>query len=115
MRGYDRRRFYNRNIVFSSNELRYPLIDNLHIGFPIGGIGFQAIRGAIFFDAGYITDDKFHFFDDVFFDKLLGSFGTGFRVSLGRFIVLRFDFARTTNFKTVDPHTDFDFFFGWNF
>ncbi len=115
MRGYDRRRFYNRNIVFLSNELRYPLIDNLHIGFPIGAIGFRAIRGAVFFDAGYITDDSFHFFDDVFFDKLLGSFGTGFRVSLGRFVVLRFDFARTTNFKTVDPHTDFDFFFGWNF
>jgi len=115
MRGYDRRRFYKRNIVFSSNELRYPLIDNLNIGFPIGGIGFQAIRGAIFFDAGYITDDDFHFFDKIFFDKLLGSFGTGFRVSLGQFIVLRFDFARTTDFKSVDPHTDFEFFFGWNF
>jgi len=115
MRGYDRRRFYNRNIVFSSNELRYPLIDNLHIGFPIGGIGFQAIRGALFFDAGYITDDDFHIFDRTFFDNLLGSVGTGFRVSLGQFIVLRFDFARKTDFKSLDPHTDFEFFFGWNF
>jgi hypothetical protein len=115
LRGYDRRRFYNRNIVFSSNELRFPLIDNLFVGFPIGGISFQSIRGALFFDAGYITDDKFRFFDDVFFDNLLGSFGTGFRFALGRFVVLRFDFAQTTNFKKIDPHTNFEFFFGWNF
>jgi Tol biopolymer transport system component len=114
-RGYDRRTFYNRNIVFASNELRFPLIDNLMIGFPFGGIGFRAIRGAIFFDAGYITDSEFHFLDNVFFDELLGSFGAGFRVALGRLIVLRFDFSRTTDFNKISPRTDFEFFFGWNF
>lgn len=114
-RGYDRRAFYARNICFASNELRFPLIDNLVIGFPFGGVGFQAIRGALFFDAGYITDDRFHFFDDVFFDELLGSFGAGFRVALARLVVFRFDFARTTDFKKISPRTDFEFFFGWNF
>jgi len=115
LRGYSRRQFYNRNIVFSSNELRFPLIDNLFVGFPIGGIGFQSIRGAIFLDAGYLTDDKFRIFDDTFFDNLLGSFGAGFRFAVGRFVVLRFDFAQTTDFKKIDPHTNFEFFFGWNF
>ena len=107
-RGYNRRAFYNRNIIFASNELRFPLIDNLYIGFPFGGgLGFRGIRGALFFDAGSAWDNEF--------DQLLGSFGAGVRVSLGYFVLLRFDFTRTTDFETISPKTDFDFFFGWNF
>ena len=106
-RGFSRREFYNRNVVFASNELRFPLIDDLLIGFPFGGFGLRGIRGAVFFDVGSAWDDHF--------DQLLGSFGTGIRVALGYFVVLRFDFSRTTDFKTVSPKTDFDFFFGWNF
>ena len=106
-RGFDRRAFYNRNVIFASNELRFPLIDNLHIGFPFGGFGFRGIRGALFFDTGSAWDDEF--------DELLGSFGAGFRVSLGYIILLRFDFSRTTDFETISNTTDFDFFFGWNF
>ena len=106
-RGYDHRAFYNRHVLFSSNELRFPLIDNLLVGFPFGGINFQAIRGALFFDVGSAWDDHF--------DQFLGSFGTGFRVALGGVVVLRFDFSRTTDFSTISPQTTFDFFFGWNF
>jgi WD40 repeat protein len=106
-RGFDRRAFYDPNILFTSHELRFPLIDNLLVGFPIGGIGFQAIRGAIFFDAGSIWEDRF--------DEVLASTGAGFRVALGLYVVLRFDFARTTDFHSISPRTDFDFFFGWNF
>jgi len=115
LRGYDRRAFYVRHIAFVSNELRFPLIDNLLIGFPIGGIGFQAIRGALFVDAAYLTDRDFRLFQENYTDNLHGSFGTGFRVALGRFIVFRFDFSRLTDFKRISKHTDFDFFFGWNF
>jgi hypothetical protein len=106
-RGYDRRAFYNRNILFASNELRFPLIDQLYIGSPIAAMGFSAIRGALFFDVGSAWDDDF--------DRWRGSYGFGFRVALGYFVLLRFDFTRTTDFKTTDPHTKFDFFFGWNF
>ncbi|MDF1543892.1 MAG: hypothetical protein P1R58_02180 [bacterium] len=106
-RGYDRRAFYNRNILFASHELRFPLIDNLFVGFPIGGLGFRGIRGAFFFDVGSAWDDEF--------DELLGSFGTGIRVGLAQVVVFRFDFSRTTDFETISPRTDFDFFFGWNF
>lgn len=107
-RGYDRREFYNQNIIFASNELRFPLIDNLYIGLPFGsGFNFRSIRGALFFDVGSAWDDKF--------DQMLGSFGAGFRVALGYYLVLRFDFTRTTDFEKISPKTDFDFFFGWNF
>ncbi|MFZ5980275.1 MAG: peptidase MA family metallohydrolase [Candidatus Zixiibacteriota bacterium] len=106
-RGFDRRAFYNRNVLFASNELRFPLIDDLMIGFPIGGLGFRGIRGALFFDVGSAWDDDF--------DQFYGSFGAGFRVNIGYVVLLRFDFSRTTDFDTVSPTTDFDFFFGWNF
>jgi hypothetical protein len=106
-RGYQRRAFYNRNVLFASNELRFPLIDVLAIGFPFGGMDFRGIRGALFFDTGSAWDREF--------DQFLGSFGFGFRVALGYLVVLRFDFTRTTDFESVSPSTDFDFFFGWNF
>lgn len=106
-RGYPRRAFYNRNVLFASNELRFPLIDVLAIGFPFGGLDFRGIRGALFFDTGSAWDDEF--------DQFLGSFGFGFRVALGYVVLLRFDFTRTTDFETISPNTDFDFFFGWNF
>lgn len=106
-RGYDRREWYTRNVLFASNELRFPLINNLFIGFPFGGLGFQGIRGALFADVGSAWEDEF--------DQFLGSFGFGFRVSLGYVVLLRFDFARTTDFDTISNGWDFDFFFGWNF
>jgi hypothetical protein len=106
-RGFNRRKFYNRNILFASNELRFPLINDLLIGSPLGVVDFRGIRGALFFDTGAAWDDAF--------DQFYGSFGAGFRVNLANIVLLRFDFSRTTDFETVSPRTDFDFFFGWNF
>ena len=107
LRGYPRRAFYSRNVFLASTEIRYPLIDALGIRFPFGAIGFQGIRGAVFFDVGSGWEDEY--------EKMYGSFGTGVRVALGYVVVLRFDFSRTTDFQTISAKTDFDFFFGWNF
>lgn len=107
LRGYDRRQFYARKVLLLSNELRFPLIDNLFIGFPFGRIGFQAIRGALFVDAGSGWNEEF--------DRMYGSFGAGARVSLGYLAVLRFDLVKKTDFRKVQPGVVFDFFFGWNF
>ncbi|MCD6162382.1 MAG: PD40 domain-containing protein [candidate division Zixibacteria bacterium] len=107
LRGYSLRHFYGSNMFLVNNELRFPLLNRLHIGFPFGAIDFSAIRGAIFFDAGKAWDDKT--------GNLAGSFGFGWRVNLGYVTVLRFDFTRTTDFKHVKNGFDFDFFFGWNF
>ncbi len=107
LRGYDRRAFYARNVMLISNELRFPLIDALYIGFPFGRIGFQAIRGALFVDAGSAWNDRF--------DRMYGAVGVGARVSLGRLVVLRFDLVKRTDFSTFEEGLDFDFFFGWNF
>lgn len=106
-RGYKRRSFYGRNLVLINNELRYPLINNLLIGLPVGNIGFQAIRGTLFFDCGNAWDETF--------EQLYGSFGFGARVNIGAFTVLRFDFAKTTNFRSISSGLNFEFFFGWNY
>jgi len=106
-RGYSRRAFYSRNVLFASSELRFPLIENLLIGFPFGGLDFRGIRGALFFDVGSAWDDDF--------DQFFGSFGAGFRVPLGYVVVLRFDFARRTDFNAISAKTYFNFFFGWDF
>ena len=70
-------------------------------------MGFRGIRGVLFFDVASAWENEF--------DQFIGSFGTGIRFALGYLVVLRFDFTRTTDFRSVSPKTDFDFFFGWNF
>ena len=90
-----------------SNELRFPLIDMLMVGFRFGGLGFRSIRGALFVDAGSAWDENY--------DKILGSFGFGLRVPLANIVLLRFDWSKRTDFEKIEPTTHFDFFFGWNF
>ena len=107
LRGYPRRGEYARNVMLFSNELRFPFIDALIVGLPMTSIGFQAIRGAVFFDAGNAWESDF--------GRLKGAMGVGARVALGYLVVLRFDWARQTDFKTISPKTRFEFFFGWNF
>ncbi len=107
LRGYDRRAFFGRHLVLISNELRFPLVNNLLISFPFGKLGFEGIRGAIFFDAGNAWDTDFQ--------RLFGSFGIGARVALGYVAVLRLDVAKKTDFSSISKKTVFDFFFGWNF
>jgi hypothetical protein len=107
LRGYDRKAFYARKVLLLSNELRFPLIDNLFVGFPFGRIGFQAIRGALFFDAGSGWNNEF--------DRFYGAMGAGARVSLGYIAVLRFDLVKKTDFRKFSRGLVFDFFFGWNF
>ncbi len=107
LRGYSRRAFYGRHIVLVSNELRFPLINRLVIGFPFGNFGLEGIRGAVFFDAGNAWNENF--------GRMKGALGVGGRVNLGYLTVLRFDWARRTDFASIETKTRFDFFFGWNF
>ena len=83
------------------------MIDDLYIGFPIGKLGFKAIRGALFTDAGKAWEDEI--------GRMYGNLGFGARISLGYFAVLRFDWAWTHNFHKINSGPNFDFFFGWNF
>jgi len=106
-RGFDRRHFYNRNILFNSEELRFPLIDNFLVAFPVGSFQLRGIRGALFHDMGSAWDDNW--------DKWQGAFGTSVRIALGYLAVLRLDISRTHDFERISKDTKVDFFFGWNF
>jgi hypothetical protein len=106
-RGFDRRAFYVRKILFASNELRFPLINRLAIDSPIGRLNFSGIKGALFMDAGSAWEQGK--------PEWRGSYGFGWRVALGYLVTLRFDFAQTTDFSNTSRGLDFDFFFGWDF
>ncbi|GAB4371489.1 MAG: hypothetical protein Kow0042_14240 [Calditrichia bacterium] len=107
LRGYRRWSIRGEKIALISNELRFPFIDYLGIKFPFGGLGFQAIRGALFLDAGNAWNEDW--------EGLLGSFGFGFRMNLFGFLVLRLDIGRTTDFKQITSDWFTQFFFGWDF
>ena len=110
LRGYKRWSIHGEKILFTSHELRFPFIEYLGIKFPFLSMVFPGIRGALFLDAGNVwRDDSF---DN---DAWLGSLGYGFRFNLGGFLVLRWDFGRTTDFKTIDDEWFTQFFFGWDF
>ena len=108
LRGYRRFSLWGDRLGLVSTELRYPFIDSLFIRFPFGGLRFNSIRGALFIDAGNAWENNF--------DSLLGSVGTGVRLSLG-FLVLRFDVGKRieNNFKSLQKGFFTQFFFGYDF
>jgi Tol biopolymer transport system component len=107
LRGYPWRSLWGRNLVLANGELRFPLVDRLVIGLPFGDIDLSAFRGAFFADAGNAWNEAF--------GDWKGSLGGGVRLGLGGVFVFRLDGARRTDFKSVGNHTDWDFFFGWDF
>jgi len=107
LRGYDRASLWGRHLVLWNNELRFPLIDNLLIGFPFGVLGFRAIRGALFVDVGNAWTSSW--------DGLLGSFGIGVRVRVADVLVLRLDFAKRMDAHRIGGPTHSEFFFGWSY
>jgi outer membrane protein assembly factor BamA len=107
LRGYRLWSLWGPKLFLVSNEFRFPFIDHLYLGFPVGGIAFSSIRGAFFLDAGNVWDESF--------GDLKGSFGFGLRLSLGGMLVLRLDVGKKTDFKQIFPRTFVQFFFGWDF
>lgn len=111
LRGWPLWSIRGEKIWIASQELRFPLIDELNINFPFGGMLFTAIRGAAYFDAGAAWDNI------NTYDATLGDFGVGLRFNLGGVLVLRYDVGKTIqdNFQKLQPGLFYQFFFGWDF
>jgi hypothetical protein len=109
LRGWPRWSIRGEKLWLSSLELRFPLIDLLHIRFPFVNLGFTGIRAAIFADAGGAWDTEYR--------QTLGSVGAGFRFNLFNVLVLRYDIGKKieNDFKNFQPGLFYQFFFGWDF
>lgn len=106
-RGYPFYYFYGRNLVFSSTELRFPVLDQFRMKFPFLDANMRGIRGALFFDVGQAWEDERK--------PLTGSVGTGLRMNLGNVTCLRFDVSWRTDFHSGFQRPYYDIFFGWDF
>ena len=109
LRGYPRWSLRGNKLWLISNELRFPFLDQISLKFPIVGITFFDIRGALFFDAGNAWDEHY--------TETLGSVGFGARLSIAGFLVLRYDIGKKieNNFTTIQKNMFHQFFFGWDF
>ncbi len=109
LRGYPRWSIRGKKLWLISQELRFPFMDRLGLGFPFGTISLSGFRGALFVDAGGAWDDSYR--------ETLGSTGFGFRLNLAGAIVLRYDIGKRIekNFSEFQPGLFQQFFFGWDF
>lgn len=109
LRGWPRWSIRGEKLWLSSVELRFPLIDQFYIKFPLFGLSLFDVRGALYFDAGSAWDDKYK--------ETLGSIGFGFRINLFNALTLRYDIGKKIekNFSQFQPRLFYQFFFGWDF
>ncbi len=109
LRGWPLWSIRGKKLWIASEELRFPVINELNIDFPFGGVLFTAIRGAAYFDAGAAWDNAY--------TSTLGDFGVGLRFNLGGVLVLRWDMGKRIedNFHKLEHGLFSQFFFGWDF
>ncbi len=109
LRGYGRRSIYGTRLYLANVEYRFPLFSHLVLGVPFRGLALPGVEGAVFADAGNAWEK----FESIPSPK--GSFGVGLRMSLGGYMVLRYDIARRTDFKDVRPGWEREFYLGFDF
>ena len=104
VRGYDYGEFRGTKIALVNAEFRFPLIEQLRLGWPLP-LALQGVRGAIFFDVGGAWDDNRAFrpaetFDGGFrLQDLRASYGLSTSMNVG-FTVLKWDLAWPTDLYT---------------
>ncbi len=109
LRGYDWRSVYGTRSMLFSSEIRFPFVKRFVMGFPLGNVEFPGVQGVAFVDAGNAWEKGERVPD------LIGSVGVGLRMALGTFTVLRLDFARRTDFRSLEKGIQTQFFIGWNY
>jgi hypothetical protein len=108
LRGYPFREFAGKRTLLINSELRFPLIDRFVLKFPVGTIELPLFRGSLFVDAGKVNGF-------IYDTDWLGSLGAGVEMNLGYIPVMRVNFSRLTDFKTVGSDIHVDVFLGFNF
>jgi len=109
MRGYRRFSIVGTRAILINQEWRFLLLRGALRGVKSDSFWLPPVEGAFFFDAGNAWDSG----ED--FSEMLGSFGFGLRVSIAGPFILRFDFARRTDFHSVGNKIYTDFFIGYDY
>jgi hypothetical protein len=118
LRGYPQYGYILGSQVFMLNqELRFPLLNHLTLGSPVGDIAFPEIQTAPFLDLGHATSPSVT-------RALLGSYGLSFRMAIAPFAVLRLDWGRRfsdDNYRGYSLNREqrdggfLSFYFGYNY
>jgi outer membrane protein assembly factor BamA len=115
VRGFEFREFNGDRGFFVNAEFRFPLIDVLQTPF----LGFQGIRGVVFFDVGgawYSDFEEFDLWDSdqSQFADARASYGFGFTIRfLG--LPLNWDFAKQYRFEGAEEGYATAFWIGTRF
>lgn len=119
LRGYPRYSLAGSRVAMLNQEWRFPLLHGLTMSSPIGELRLPGVRGALFTDIGssWLEEEQP--------TGLWGSYGIGFRASLGAPLVLRLDVGRRFRIGDAPPvsfdsdggfgSTFVDFFFGFDY
>ncbi|HET9951152.1 MAG TPA: BamA/TamA family outer membrane protein [Candidatus Eisenbacteria bacterium] len=109
LRGYYRRSIYGTRTYLANMEYRFPLLHQVVLGVPFDGMALPSIEGAVFIDAGNAWEK----WEST--PAPIGSLGFSFRTNLGGYAVLRYDMARRTDFRAVEPVWHQEFYVGFDF
>jgi Tol biopolymer transport system component len=117
LRGFGLFAVRGQKMWFTSQELRFPVLENVGLIAPVlAPLGIANLRGALFFDAGRAWNQDYNLRENqLFTGQTLGATGVGLRLNIFGAMVLRYDlgYRFTDNFaKKAYFHK---FFFGWDF
>ncbi len=120
LRGYPRYSLAGSRVWLVNQEWRFPLLHGLSFSFPFGDLNLPGVQGALFADLGSSWLESMSKPEGTW-----GSYGSGFRMSLGAPLVLRLDVGRRFRIGQLPPvvfsaderfgQTFVDFFFGFNY
>jgi outer membrane protein assembly factor BamA len=120
LRGYPRFSLAGSRVWLLNQEWRFPILHGLSLDFPFGTLRLPGIQGATFADVGSSWLES-----QTRARGTWGSYGLGFRTSLGAPLVLRLDVGRRFRTGALPPvvfgngerfnDTFVDFFFGFNY
>ena len=120
LRGYPRFSMAGSRLWLLNQEWRFPILNSLDLNFAFGDIRLPGIQGALFADVGSSWLDNTPSPEGTW-----GSYGVGFRTSLGGALVLRWDVGKRFKWGDAPPvrfrdgesfnKTFVDFFFGFNY
>lgn len=117
LRGFDYYSLSGNRYGLLNWEFRYPMIDYFVMRFPLA-IAITNVTGAIFYDMGSTwTSDNFKFGTTAggsHLKDVKAGFGFGMRANLG-FILIRYDLAWSTDYRSVSDKPFYYFSLGADF